>query len=879
MIHSIDSNPRRTAALPAAILLAALVAQAPTSHAGDTTQASVPGNPLFVMNTFFMDKAPEEQTAIVAELGYEGFGGAGMKIPETLAALDGKGLRYDAAYFSVNIDSGEQNYDPALPSLMAQLAGKDTLVWLLVNSKKHPVSSPEGDEEALEVLGEIAGMAAQSGLRVALYPHVDSWLETMADAIRLTEKLNRPNVGVTFNLCHWLKAEQGKNLRGVIEAAMPYLYVVSINGADEGGENWDTLIQPLGEGSYDVGPVLRLLAEHGYEGPIGLQGYGIKGDARAHLDTCMRAWREMSEGLGDLTVPSLVGNGLSAFREPIGAWAVAGTAGVKPGDAKKLAWTPGTGIAVNGPEGRTNHLVTKAEHGDVEAHIEFMVPKGSNSGVYFQGRYEIQVLDSWGVAEPKYGDCGGIYQGDQGYPGRPPSINAARRPGQWQSYDVVFRAPRFDAAGQKTDDALFVEVRHNGVLVHENQAVSGPTRAAMYKDEKPLGPIMFQGDHGPVAYRNIRIYPRGGTQAALARIEREAALEALDSPEVSARIAAAHALAKAGTAADATLLAERAATTKGKERAALRQALRDLPGDGTSESMITNLALAAPAAGAELMTALGARQVPEAVPAILARMQSGEEGLLDAGFLALNGLARAEHLTALVSLLEGTKGLPARRAAEKTIGAAARHATTPEPEVQAILDAINNTADRVFLGALLRALALAGGNQAYETLCVALNGPDVDLSIAAIRCLSLWENPKPAETLIAYAQQASSPPQRILAARGAVTLLALPSPRAPGETAARLREALDTAQDTEAQKGALTTLAKLADPGALDLARACLDIPDTQEKAAQACVQIAQALGPEHAEKVAEAMHAVAGTTKDKALAEQARTIMNKAKS
>ena len=97
-----------------------------------------------------------------------------------------------------------------------------------------------------------------------------------------------------------------------------------------------------------------------------------------------------------------------------------------------------------------------------------MVPKGSNSGVYFQGRYEIQVFDSYGVPAPKYSDCGGIYRrwdpkrgkGNEGFEGQPPRRNASKPPGQWQAFDVVFRAPRFDENGKKTANARFIKVVH-----------------------------------------------------------------------------------------------------------------------------------------------------------------------------------------------------------------------------------------------------------------------------------------------------------------------------------------------------------------------------------------------------------------------------------
>jgi hypothetical protein len=206
----------------------------------------------------------------------------------------------------------------------------------------------------------------------------------------------------------------------------------------------------------------------------------------------------------------LAGEGLSSWREKTGDWMVVGDAKMDSENPRSITTSSGAGILVNGPTGRTSNLFSKLEHGDVEAHIEFMVPKGSNSGVYFQGRYEVQILDSWGVAEEKlkHGDCGGIYErwaGGRGFEGHPPRVNASRAPGQWQSFDVVFRAPRFDADGKKTADAKFIKVVHNGVVVHENVEVTGPTRAAAFSDEARLGPLMLQGDHGPVAYRSIRL--------------------------------------------------------------------------------------------------------------------------------------------------------------------------------------------------------------------------------------------------------------------------------------------------------------------------------------------------------------------------------------
>jgi sugar phosphate isomerase/epimerase len=212
----------------------------------------------------------------------------------------------------------------------------------------------------------------------------------------------------------------------------------------------------------------------------------------------------------------LTGGDLSAWRDNTGEWQNVGDAQLDPQNDKLLVTRSGSGALVNGPTGRTVHLFTRQEFGDLRAHLEFVVAKDSNSGVYFQGRYEIQVYDSWRKA-PEYPgiECAGIYQRwdderrPQGFEGHSPRVNASRPPGRWQTLDVVFRAPRFDGNGRKIANARFEKVVHNGVLVHQDVELTGPTRASAYPDEKPLGPLMLQGDHGPVAYCNIWVSPAG----------------------------------------------------------------------------------------------------------------------------------------------------------------------------------------------------------------------------------------------------------------------------------------------------------------------------------------------------------------------------------
>jgi hypothetical protein len=165
------------------------------------------------------------------------------------------------------------------------------------------------------------------------------------------------------------------------------------------------------------------------------------------------------------------------------------------------------GTIVNGPTGRTVNLVTDEKLGDIELYLEFMVAKGSNSGVYLHGLYEVQVFDSWASEQPiTSSDCGGIYHrwiNERGVGGSAPSRNASRRPGEWQSFYILFQGPRFDASGKKNANAKFLRVVHNGLTIQKDVEVDGPTRAAMNLAEAATNPLMLQGDHGPVAYKNI----------------------------------------------------------------------------------------------------------------------------------------------------------------------------------------------------------------------------------------------------------------------------------------------------------------------------------------------------------------------------------------
>ncbi len=211
----------------------------------------------------------------------------------------------------------------------------------------------------------------------------------------------------------------------------------------------------------------------------------------------------------------LIGENLAeTWRTPSDQWIIAGDAKLDEKNARKLSPVTGKGVLVNGP-GRLKDLVTRDVYTDIEVHVEFMIPKGSNSGVKMNGLYEIQIVDSFGKMKLTGDDCGGIYPRAAEKPnyhhldeGVPPRVNACKKPGEWQTLEISFRSPRFDKDGKKTVNARFMKVVLNGQVIHENVDVKHPTGAAWVKKEVDKGPLLLQSDHGPVAWRNVRIRPR-----------------------------------------------------------------------------------------------------------------------------------------------------------------------------------------------------------------------------------------------------------------------------------------------------------------------------------------------------------------------------------
>jgi len=262
-------------------------------------------NPFFVFNSGVKSggyDTVEEQAALLEKLGYDGVEKEGIEgFKEMQKAVEDKGLNIYTNYLKVDLDNLEQPYDPDIEAVFKMIEGKPTMIWLYVVSKQFEPSSQEHDYIAVPIFQEIADKAAKYGVKIMLYPHLNCWIECAEDAIRVSEKVNRRNFGMTFNLCHFLAHSYREKIDPIIKIpllakqAMPYLFAISFNGATAVPEKenhiWDSFIQPLGDGNYDSYLYLKTFLDLGFSGPVGLQTYGINQPSNVHLKKSMDTWK------------------------------------------------------------------------------------------------------------------------------------------------------------------------------------------------------------------------------------------------------------------------------------------------------------------------------------------------------------------------------------------------------------------------------------------------------------------------------------------------------------------------------------------------------------------------------------------------------------
>ncbi len=252
-------------------------------------------NEFFALDTGTQDakhRSASVQVQMVKKLGYDGIACSLANAPEMIEETEGAGLKLYGVYFFANIDDGRQPFNPLLPKVIQTLEGSDCVLWMLIRGGKDETSDENDDEAAVELVRKIADMVAESGLKVALYPHVRFRLESTEDALRIIDKAERDNLGMVFNLYHCMKVEGAGKVEASLRAAREHILFVNINGSSNEGS-----IETLDRGEYDLYGFLKALKGLDYNGPIGFQGYGIGGNAYDNLERTMRAWRKFRRRL------------------------------------------------------------------------------------------------------------------------------------------------------------------------------------------------------------------------------------------------------------------------------------------------------------------------------------------------------------------------------------------------------------------------------------------------------------------------------------------------------------------------------------------------------------------------------------------------------
>ncbi len=196
---------------------------------------------------------------------------------------------------------------------------------------------------------------------------------------------------------------------------------------------------------------------------------------------------------------------MEAFQGAGASWQIVGNAAADRKTSGDMMSESGSGVLIYRPGSEDGgNLVTEMTHGDLRLELDFMMSKGAESGIFLQGRYEVQLADSWGVRNPRASDNGGVVSGEG--MGLHPYSNASRAPGLWQHLEIVFRAPTFDANGRKTSNAAIRRVAINGEVVQGAVELRRTSATAPTMNEQAEGPLVFQEGSAPVAYRNIRIW-------------------------------------------------------------------------------------------------------------------------------------------------------------------------------------------------------------------------------------------------------------------------------------------------------------------------------------------------------------------------------------
>ncbi len=248
-------------------------------------------NEFFVFQNIFngdsAHKTYDSQVKFVKSLGFEGIEiGSEESFEGMIEAIEKNNFKCSSFYVKLKLE--DTHIDPALQSAIRRLKGTGTVISPHIIREKKKAEGPNevDDAAAVRLLHELSGLCKKSRLQVALYPHFNFYMETTYHALALAKKVNRKNVGLGFNLCHWLATTnklQRENLYPHLKSLRPHMKMMSICGANDvisSKQNiWDDYILPLGKGSYNTKALVEYVSrELDYRGPIGIQAFNLKGD-------------------------------------------------------------------------------------------------------------------------------------------------------------------------------------------------------------------------------------------------------------------------------------------------------------------------------------------------------------------------------------------------------------------------------------------------------------------------------------------------------------------------------------------------------------------------------------------------------------------------
>ncbi len=245
-------------------------------------------------------KGVDAQAALVKKIGFDGLAGHREETYyDWRKAMNAVDLPMPEMYIGLSISkNGKAVYHKDLKNILKDSADTGLLMTLHLHNNSGIQDRQKVDQTFVQGIQELADFCHPLGIKIAIYPHVNFYCEKISHAVKLAEVVNRRNTGVVFNTCHYWKVEGSQNWKEAIQLAKPYLFMVSINGIDDGDTKtmgWDRLIQPLGEGTFDTYELVKYVKDLGYDGLFGLQCYNIKQDCEKALTKSIETWKSYKQ--------------------------------------------------------------------------------------------------------------------------------------------------------------------------------------------------------------------------------------------------------------------------------------------------------------------------------------------------------------------------------------------------------------------------------------------------------------------------------------------------------------------------------------------------------------------------------------------------------